>query len=239
VVFPGFDPLDIFGPLELFSGVSYTHNMTLSLIASQVGPVSSRVPPHVMVPGMPPLEAGHMLQQSIVATHSFQSAPKLDILLIPGGMGNVALEEHGDTSIEDFVAQRFSEVDYLLSVCTGSFSLAKAGVLDGRRATTNKASWGWVTTRDYGVNITWVPTARWVEDGKVWSSSGVSSGLDMTYAFLRHLYGSDDEGLTTLMSTIEYAPHTNPHWDPFAVVNKVPGANETAGLIDCVTAVGL
>jgi putative intracellular protease/amidase len=46
--------------------------------------------------------------------------------------------------------------------------------LSGRRATTNKARWDWVT--EFGSNITWVPSARWVEDGNVWTSSGVAAG---------------------------------------------------------------
>jgi hypothetical protein len=45
--------------------------------------------------------------------------------------------------------------------------------------------------------------------------------MDMTYAFLRHIYGEHDENLTDVMNGIEYAPHTNPDWDPFAVVHKV------------------
>lgn len=109
-----------------------------------------------------------------MASHSFEDAPPLDVLLVPGGFGNVVLEQRNDTSIEDFIRRRFDQLDYLLSVCTGAMSLAKAGVLNGRRATTNKGAWGSVVR--HGENITWVPTARWVEDGKVWSSSGVAAG---------------------------------------------------------------
>jgi hypothetical protein len=45
--------------------------------------------------------------------------------------------------------------------------------------------------------------------------------MDMAYAFLRHLYGKDDQALTNSMTGIEYAPHTDPHWDPFSIVQKV------------------
>jgi putative intracellular protease/amidase len=148
--------------------------MTLSVIAAAIGPVTSGSPPHRMGDGMSPMDLGHMLQPTVVATHTFRNAPALDVLLIPGGVGNVVLEQAGDTSVEDFVRLRFNQVDYLLSVCTGAISLAKAGVLDGRRATTNKGAWKQATLS--GKNVTWVPTARWVTDGKVWTSSGVSAG---------------------------------------------------------------
>lgn len=131
--------------------------MSLSIIAHSAGPVSAGT------------SAG-VLQPSVLATHSFADAPRLDVLLVPGGRGT----RRNDSGVEDFVRQRFARLDYLLSVCTGAVSLAKAGVLGGRRATTNKAAWAWATS--HGDNVTWVPAARWVEDGKVWTSSGVSAG---------------------------------------------------------------
>lgn len=148
--------------------------MKLSLIANETGPVSSLIPPHVMVPGQPPLTFDHTIAMSTVATHTFADAPRLDVLIVPGGMGNMALDQDGDTSVEDFIAERYGELKYLLSVCTGSVSLAKAGVLEGKKATTNKSQWGWVT--QFGEGIDWVPTARWTVDDKIWTSSGVSSG---------------------------------------------------------------
>lgn len=200
--------------------MSRTRKMVLSIIAAEIGPVSAGNPPHMMMPDQPPMDFGHMLQPKIEATHTFADAPALDILLIPGGLGNIALEQANDTSIEDFVALRFDQVEYLLSVCTGAMSLARAGVLEGRRATTNKRAWSRVT-RHGGDGIEWMPTARWVEDGKVWTSSGVAAGMDMAYAFLKHFYGEDDELLAGAMNGIEYAPHTDADWDPFSIVHKV------------------
>jgi putative intracellular protease/amidase len=62
-----------------------------------------------------------------------------------------------------------------VSVCTGARVLAGSGVLNGKRATTNKSAWPYVITQ--GTNITWVPSARWTQDGNVWTSLGVSTGL--------------------------------------------------------------
>lgn len=86
----------------------------------------------------------------------------------------MALDQANDTSLEDFVAARYQKTKYILSVCSGAVTLAKAGVLKNKKATTTKALWWWVTT--FGKGVKWVPSARWVVDGKVWTSSGVSSG---------------------------------------------------------------
>ncbi|KAK5655873.1 hypothetical protein OQA88_5412 [Cercophora sp. LCS_1] len=220
VLFPGFQPLDVIGPLDIIQLLSGRQNMTLSMIWKETGPVWARSPPRrnpgPVIPGLP--AATYPVQApSIVATHTFNNAPPLDILLVPGGFGNRVLDENNDTSIEDFVATRYPELRYLLSVCTGAASLAKSGVLKGRRATTNKAAWAWAT--QFGENITWVPTARWTVDGNVWTSSGVSAGIDMTYAFFRKLYGA--EVVDTVINVLEYSPHIDEHWDPYAVVHNV------------------
>ncbi|KAG4442784.1 hypothetical protein IFR05_001730 [Cadophora sp. M221] len=157
-----------------YSQMSLNHKITLSLIASSIGPVSAGPPPFSMTERRPLGDMGYALQPELYATHTFANAPALDILLVPGGRGNVALSNRNDTSLEDFVARRFSQLEYLLSVCTGAATLAKAGVLNGKRATTNKGAWTWVT--QWGKNVTWVPSARWTEDGNIWASSGVAAG---------------------------------------------------------------
>ncbi|KAH6634699.1 class I glutamine amidotransferase-like protein [Chaetomium sp. MPI-SDFR-AT-0129] len=230
VVFDGYEPLDIWGPLELFSSMSGTKPIQLSVISHRPGLVTTKVPPSKLA------SKGATMATYIEATHSFADAPPLDILLIPGGVGNRALQENNDTSVQDFVAARYPSLQYLLSVCTGAAALAQAGVLEGRRATSSKAAWEWVVT--HGVNVTWVPTARWVVDGNVWTSSGVSAGLDMVYAFLRHYYSDDIQGVEDMINLIEYAPHTDPHWDAFSIVHKVPGANLSESVVDCVRPAG-
>lgn len=148
--------------------------MTLSIISKEVGPVSSIPLPHKMSEGEPLMELGFWLGPSITATHTPGNAPALDILLVPGGTGVDVRGLMNDTWVEDFIASRVDQLDYLLSVCTGAASLAKSGALSGKKATTNKSAWASVVS--YGTNITWVPSARWVEDGKVWTSSGVAAG---------------------------------------------------------------
>jgi putative intracellular protease/amidase len=145
--------------------LSRQKNVSLSIIAREIGLVSSRLP----------TTPESLFSPSVLATHDFKSAPPLDILLIPGGGGNRFLEKNNDTSIEKFVISRYLSLKYLLSTCTGSVTLANTGLLNGKRATSNKAAWQWVIT--HGKNVTWVPTARWVQDGNIWTSSGIAAGM--------------------------------------------------------------
>jgi transcriptional regulator GlxA family with amidase domain len=150
------------------------------------------------------------------ATHDPSTAPPLDLLLVPGGIIT------GTEWIEKFLQERYNSTDYIASVCTGASILARSGILDNKRATTNKRAWA--TVIENGKNVTWLPNARWVKDnsdanGKVWTSSGVAAGMDMTYALLGWMYGT--EKLNATVNNIEYAPHTDEHWDPYAVVQKV------------------
>jgi len=156
--------------------------MTLSIIGKVAGPVLAGAPPHLMDGVM--MDISYMMRPSIVATHSYKEAPALDVLLVPGGIGNLLLEQANDTWVEDFIGWRYPQLDYLLSVCTGSMSLAKSGVLNGKKATTNKSAWNTVVAN--GHNVTWMPSARWTQDGKVWTSSGVSAGeLKVSTAYPR------------------------------------------------------
>lgn len=240
ILFPGFEPLDVYGPLGILYELSSGYKIVLSTIAHNTGPISARIPQHSMnMPNEPvgPLEDfGYTLGPSTVATHTFLDAPALDVILVPGGYGNLALVQKNDTSIEDFLIRRAPFTEYVLSVCTGAVHLARAGLLNHQRATTNKGLWAWVTTAGASYkaqNITWVPSARWVENEKVWTSSGVAAGMDLTYAWIKKVYGQT--GLVrAVMNGIEYAPHTDRDWDPFSVVHDVPGADRGRSLESCV-----
>ena len=84
--------------------------------------------------------------------------------MIPGGLGTRAPGTGLDTTIA-FIKARYPTVKYLISVCTGAGVVARAGVLDGKCATTNKLAWA--TTTPWGPKVKWVAEARWVQDGNV------------------------------------------------------------------------
>jgi transcriptional regulator GlxA family with amidase domain len=117
-----------------------------------------------------------------------------------------------DDDLMSWIAARSTAAELVMSVCTGAALLARAGVLDGRRATTNKRSFAWVESQGPGVE--WVKRARWVRDGNRVTSSGVSAGMDMALAVIADLFG--ERASEELAVVAEYEPHRDPEWDPFA-----------------------
>ncbi|KAJ7684369.1 class I glutamine amidotransferase-like protein [Mycena polygramma] len=118
------------------------------------------------------------------------SGKQYDIIWVPAGpIPNPQTGEHDVPKAEiAFIVAQAPKAKYVLSVCGGSVYLAFAGLLSGKRATTNKAFYRAIvaaTPKD----IQWVAKARWVVDGNIWTSSGVTAGNDMAMAFIDHLVG--------------------------------------------------
>ena len=90
-----------------------------------------------------------------------------------------------DQAFLDELRRQSERARYVATVCTGSGLLARTGALDGRRATSNKFSFNWAVSQ--GPHVTWVPEARWVEDGKFFTSSGVSAGIDMALGLIARI----------------------------------------------------
>ena len=103
----------------------------------------------------------------------------------------------------------------MTSVCTGSALLASAGLLENMKATTNKEAFAWTTS--YGDKVNWQREARWVEDGKFFTSSGVSAGMDMSLALIARLLGQEtaEKGA----NWAEYEWHKDANRDPFAKIH--------------------
>ncbi|KAJ6004399.1 hypothetical protein N7499_000464 [Penicillium canescens] len=186
-------------PSGLSNVLSWSHNLTLSLLSSTLDPVTTKAP-------ISPVALG----QSLVPTHTFATAPTLDLLLVPGGLGTrIPCPEISD--VIAYIRATYPSLKYLVTVCTGSILASRAGVLDGKRATTNKMAWA--TTVAYP-GVRWVPRARWVVDGNVWSSSGVSAGIDVTLAWIGDVYG--EEVARRIANGMEYTRHEDSRTDPFA-----------------------
>src|SRR6185436_21194152 len=96
--------------------------------------------------------------------------------------------------------------------CSGTALLARTGLLDGHRATTNKMFFDSIAVE--GPKVEWVKEARWVEDGKFATSSGVSAGMDMALAVIARLWG--EPLAERLALATEYEWHSDAGWDPFA-----------------------
>ena len=193
LLFPGFELLDVFGPLEAFGHRLLADRYRVCLVAERAGAVASAQGPRA------------------VADHGLDDCPPLDVLLVPGGMGT--RREVDDPGLTGWIAARAADAELVTSVCTGAALLARAGVLDGRRATTNKRAFDWVVTQ--GPRVTWVRRARWVEDGRFVTSSGVSAGIDMALAVVARTV--DEETAEQIARLMEYARNRDPDDDPFAV----------------------
>jgi transcriptional regulator GlxA family with amidase domain len=195
LLFPGFELLDVFGPLEAFGVRPARAHFDQLLVAERVGPIESAQGPKAL------------------AEAALDDGRRLDLILVPGGFGTRTAVD--DRALRDWIARRVVQAELVMSVCTGAAMLARAGVLDGRRATTNKAAFQWVLGQ--GPRVHWVKEARWVEDGKFYTSSGVSAGIDMALAAIRKL--ASRELAEEIAVSMEYDWHRDASWDPFAKVH--------------------
>lgn len=230
ILFPGFQALDVFGPLDALNTLSHSQNITLELIAKTLDPVSTQVRDPIYNP------ANSTFAQSILPTTTFATIAAhsypLDVLIVPGGLGTrPSSPSSSSTNNNDkdddnnhlkeevaFIKAIYPKLHFLLTVCTGAGLAARAGVLDHKKATTNKSVW-WPTTA-LGPKVKWITHARWVVDGNVWTSSGVSAGIDLIFAWIEAVYGS--ETATEVANILEYERHTDSRWDPFADLYGLP-----------------
>lgn len=136
----------------------------------------------------------------IVADHSTATIPALEILIHPGGQGTRALSTDL-VHLEWLRAQR-ARVPILASVCTGALVLAAAGLLAGRPATTYHRSFEELRALDPTVQPR--PGARFVDDGEIVTSAGVSAGIEMALHLVSRLAGP--ERAEQVRAGIEYAP---------------------------------
>ena len=135
---------------------------------------------------------------SVNSQMDFSTCPDLDLLLVPGGMGT--RREFANPKLIEFISSLSRGCQAVLSVCTGSFLLYAAGLLSGKRATTH---WGSLD-RMRGLGDVEVIEQRYVRDGNIWTSAGVSAGIDMTLAFIAETAGHEAAGLVQLQA--EYYP---------------------------------
>lgn len=180
LLYPGFTALDFVGPHFFFSGLMgatvylATNQPTLAPVVSDAG---LSITPNATIDGLP---------------------DKLDVIFVPGGFqGTLAAMRHKPTLA--FLAQREAAAELVCSVCTGSFILASAGLLKGRRATSH-----WVAREhlaDFGVTPI---DERVVKDGKYITGAGISAGLDMALAAVEVLRGRAYAEAQMLQA--EYAP---------------------------------
>lgn len=189
VIYENFELLDLFGPLEMFGNI--VPGIKIVTVAEQPGSVRSAQGPKT------------------IAEYGFSECPRLDLILLPGGIGTV--KQLHNVAMLEFLKDRSLSAEVTMSVCSGSAILAKAGLLDGRRSTSNKQFFSLATSQSDKVK--WIAEARWVEDGPFATSSGVSAGIDMALAIIARLFGRERAQL--IANLTEYVWQDDPNRDPF------------------------
>ncbi|MBA4851188.1 DJ-1/PfpI family protein [Emticicia sp. BO119] len=145
----------------------------------------------------------------VKVNYTFNNCPIPDILLIPGGGGYKpdgtpfgTRREMNNSELLEWLKSMNQKVELLLSVCTGSLILAKAGLLEGLSATTHfKAV---EQMREIAPHTTLLPDERWVDNGRIILSAGVSAGIDMSLYVLSKLFGKDVANETAAYIQYDY-----------------------------------
>jgi len=194
VLFEDIEVLDFCGPFEVFSVTRLDEGkrreepspFEVLLVAESAAPVAT---------------AGNM---RVIPHHAFVDCPQLDILVVPGGWG--VRKQLGNPVMLEWLRDRGADVSILTSVCTGAMLLGQAGLLNGRHATTHWRSLKWMQDSFPGVAVEFGKHV--VEDGRLFTSAGISAGIDMALRVVARCLGDPIAKATARHMEYVY-PETN------------------------------
>jgi transcriptional regulator GlxA family with amidase domain len=173
VVYPGVQSLDMTGPLEVFASAQ-------KLIAA-TRRKESNDGYRITIAGLDGASLKTSSGLEIVPGATLADAPEtIDTLIVPGGAGSA--DASNDEALLDWIRAVAPSTRRVASVCTGAFVLAAAGLLDGRRATTHWASAARLAERYPAVDVD--PEPIFLRDGPIWTSAGVTAGMDLALALV-------------------------------------------------------
>lgn len=179
----GVELLDFAGPGEVFAAADRNRAFNVYTVAASEGPVTSQ---------------GFV---TVTPQYSISTCPPPDVIVLPGGRTNIPL---GDRRVIEWIKRSSEEAEVVLSVCTGAFLLAEAGLLEGREATTH---WGSIAALKQAAPGTVVHEGRrFVDTGKVITAAGVSAGIDGALHVVDRLLGRE-----AARSTARYMEY---NWEP-------------------------
>ena len=176
-VFPDVEVLDFAGPYEVFT--------TAARVSLRRNPAAGR-PFEVFTVAESAATFKARAGLTVLPDFAFGQHPAIDLLIVPGGVVTAELEK---PVVVDWIAATAVQARITAAVCTGAFLLGQAGLLDGRRATTH---WEDIADlrRDFP-QIDVVSDRRWVDEGSVVTSGGISAGIDMSLHLVERLTGRD------------------------------------------------
>jgi transcriptional regulator GlxA family with amidase domain len=181
VLYPGLAALDFIGPLQVLKTLEqFAPQFRVVVVGERAEPMDT----DVLLPMVP--------------DKTFDQVPHPEIIVVPGGRGPT-LRAMSDPVMRAYVSTAAESAEIVASVCTGSLILAAIGLLDGREATTNWFFDGLLES--YGAKYR---RERWVEDGKVITSAGVSAGIDMALYLVSRL--TDEATARRVQLALDYDP---------------------------------
>ena len=185
LLFNEVEVLDFAGPFEVFSITTYPEENVKPFEVKTVAQTNEII------------RTRNGLQ---VAPHySFTDNPSFDTLIIPGGYGAEEIEIHNDVVL-NWIKENMPKVSLMTSVCTGAFLLAKAGLLEGKKATTH---WMDIDRLESEFDtITVMRDVKYVDEGSIITSGGVSAGINMSFHIIKKLLG--EEIARTTAKRMEY-----------------------------------
>ncbi|MCP5358226.1 MAG: GlxA family transcriptional regulator [Pseudomonadales bacterium] len=178
VVYPNCHILDVVGPIEVLTGSGLF--MPQQKVPYQITVVSNNA-------GMVPTTCGIALAADKSFASARRSRQPIDTLIVAGGHGTTAVLNN--QALLDYVQWASLKANRVVSICTGAMILAELGLLDNRRATTH---WFWcpILAKRYP-NVQVDPDAIFVRDGHIWTSAGVTAGMDLSLALIEEDLGHD------------------------------------------------
>lgn len=187
-LFDDVEVLDFAGPFEVFSAATHLHDrrpFEVYTVAARPGPITA-------VNGL-----------SINPRYTLADAPAPDLLVVPGGVGTRPLVD--DAGVIAWIVGVAERAELVLSVCTGSRLLARAGLLDGREATTHHTALD--NLRELAPRATVRDDLRFVDAGRVMTAAGISAGIDLSLYVVGKLLGSEAARRTARYMEYESASH--------------------------------
>jgi putative intracellular protease/amidase len=182
LIFDGVQIIDYTGPYEVFGQAGFdvfTVSETGETVTTNMG-------------------------MSVNPTHSFESSPPVDILLIPGG---AVKKQHENPHVIEWIREQSKHAENVLSVCNGAFILAKTGLLDGKSATT---FYGLLDELErFAPAVRVVRDQRYVDNGKLLTSAGLSSGIDASLYLVSRIKGMGKAEAVALNMEYDWRPDSN------------------------------
>lgn len=175
LVYPGVELLDFSGPVEVFSNVEKFEVFLVSTGEDRITTKNKTV--------------------TLIPDYTIENSPTPDILVVPGAPMNPVIAVRENAKVIDWIKLMNTKTKYTMSVCTGAFILNTAGILDGKSITTHAAAINYL--KENAPKSTIIDDGRWVEDGKIITTAGISAGIDGALHLVEKLEGAETVDLVT------------------------------------------